>query len=58
MQAVRSKTTVPLVQSARRALLLSGTPALNRPSELLPQVCRMICGKMFAACDTDGQNMR
>lgn len=38
MQAARTKKAVPLVQAARRAVLLSGTPALNRPCELLQQV--------------------
>lgn len=38
VQAQRTKDTVPLVQEAERAVLLSGTPALARPRELLPQL--------------------
>jgi SWI/SNF-related matrix-associated actin-dependent regulator of chromatin subfamily A-like protein 1 len=34
----RSTFLLPLVKRARRALLLSGTPALSRPVELFPQV--------------------
>ncbi len=34
----RTKFVVPLMKRARRALLLSGTPALSRPIELHPQV--------------------
>jgi SWI/SNF-related matrix-associated actin-dependent regulator 1 of chromatin subfamily A len=29
---------VPLLKAAKRAILLSGTPALSRPSELLTQL--------------------
>lgn len=36
--AQRTKATVPLVKEARRAILLSGTPALNKPKELFQQV--------------------
>ena len=36
--AQRTRATVPLVKEARRAILLSGTPALNRPKELFQQV--------------------
>lgn len=32
--AARSKLLVPLIQSARRAVLLTGTPALGRPEEV------------------------
>jgi len=32
--AVRSKTLIPIVQSAQRRILLTGTPALSRPEEL------------------------
>ncbi|GAX73093.1 hypothetical protein CEUSTIGMA_g546.t1 [Chlamydomonas eustigma] len=31
----RCKTALPLLQSSKRALLLTGTPALSRPSELI-----------------------
>lgn len=33
--AVRTKILVPLIQSARRAILLTGTPALGRPEEVI-----------------------
>lgn len=33
--AARSKILLPLVQKARRAVLLTGTPALGRPEEVL-----------------------
>lgn len=36
--AQRTKVVTPLVKRARRALLLSGTPALSRPVELFSQV--------------------
>lgn len=32
--AARSKILVPLIQSAKRAILLTGTPALGRPEEV------------------------
>lgn len=38
MTAKRSKALTPLIKNARRALLLSGTPALSRPVELFPQI--------------------
>jgi len=34
----RSKAVCPMLKNARRAILLSGTPALSRPIELFPQV--------------------
>lgn len=34
----RTKATVPLVKAIRRAILLSGTPALNKPKEIFQQV--------------------
>lgn len=37
-QAKRTKEVLPIVRAAKRVLLLSGTPALNRPKELYPQV--------------------
>lgn len=36
--AKRTKAVVPLLKNARRALLLSGTPALSRPVELFCQI--------------------
>jgi len=43
-QALRTKETLPLLQAARRALLLTGTPALSRPRELLTQVQALLPG--------------
>eukprot|EP00752_Nemacystus_decipiens_P010813 g9618.t2 len=37
-RAARTKAIVPLATKARRAILLSGTPALSRPSELFTQL--------------------
>ncbi|KAM9397173.1 DNA annealing helicase and endonuclease ZRANB3 isoform 3-T7 [Salvelinus alpinus] len=36
--AARSKILVPLIQNAKRAILLTGTPALGRPEELFMQI--------------------
>lgn len=36
--AARSKILVPVIQNAKRAILLTGTPALGRPEELFMQV--------------------
>lgn len=36
--AARSKILVPIIQNAKRAILLTGTPALGRPEELFMQV--------------------
>lgn len=36
--AARSKILLPVVQKARRAILLTGTPALGRPEELFMQI--------------------
>ncbi|KAL1021791.1 hypothetical protein UPYG_G00018010 [Umbra pygmaea] len=36
--AARAKILVPLIQSAKRAILLTGTPALGRPEELFMQI--------------------
>lgn len=36
--AKRSKAVTPLIKRAKRALLLSGTPALSRPVELFTQI--------------------
>ncbi|XP_031236994.1 DNA annealing helicase and endonuclease ZRANB3 isoform X2 [Mastomys coucha] len=36
--AARSKILLPMVQKARRAILLTGTPALGRPEELFMQI--------------------
>uniref|UniRef100_A0ABI7YNL5 Zinc finger RANBP2-type containing 3 n=1 Tax=Felis catus TaxID=9685 RepID=A0ABI7YNL5_FELCA len=36
--ATRSKILLPIVQTAKRAILLTGTPALGRPEELFMQI--------------------
>ncbi|XP_031707979.1 DNA annealing helicase and endonuclease ZRANB3 isoform X2 [Anarrhichthys ocellatus] len=36
--AARTKILVPLIQAAKRAILLTGTPALGRPEELFMQI--------------------
>lgn len=36
--AQRTQVLIPLLQKARRRILLSGTPALSRPAELYPQL--------------------
>uniref|UniRef100_A0A8C9GBV9 Zinc finger RANBP2-type containing 3 n=1 Tax=Piliocolobus tephrosceles TaxID=591936 RepID=A0A8C9GBV9_9PRIM len=36
--ATRSRILLPIVQKARRAILLTGTPALGRPEELFMQI--------------------
>jgi len=33
--AARAKILVPVIQSAKRAILLTGTPALGRPEEVM-----------------------
>lgn len=38
IETKRSKTLSPIISSAERAILLSGTPALSRPIELFPQI--------------------
>ncbi|KAI7838398.1 hypothetical protein COHA_007802 [Chlorella ohadii] len=40
--AQRTKATVPLIKEARRAILLSGTPALNKPKELFQQLSALV----------------
>ncbi|KAF0311821.1 SWI/SNF-related matrix-associated actin-dependent regulator of chromatin subfamily A-like protein 1 [Amphibalanus amphitrite] len=37
-KAARTRAALPLLRAARRALLLSGTPALSRPVELYTQI--------------------
>jgi hypothetical protein len=44
LQAKRTKAALPLLQGARRAVLLSGTPALSRPAELLTQLQALMPG--------------
>lgn len=38
LQTKRAKDTVPLVQKAAQAVLLSGTPMVSRPKEMLTQL--------------------
>lgn len=38
IDAKRTQAAMPLLQGASRTLLLTGTPALNRPRELYPQI--------------------
>lgn len=38
VSAQRTRALVPILRSANRTILLSGTPALSRPSELFPQL--------------------
>jgi len=38
IKAKRTKVILPLLKQAKRAILLSGTPALNRPEELYTQI--------------------
>ncbi|NWR57683.1 ZRAB3 endonuclease, partial [Bucorvus abyssinicus] len=43
--ATRSKILLPIVQKARRAILLTGTPALGRPEELFMQIEALFPGR-------------
>ncbi len=45
-KAERTMTVVPILQAARRALLLTGTPALSRPIEIY-QLLRALQPKLF-----------
>ncbi|XP_030065569.1 SNF2 related chromatin remodeling annealing helicase 1 isoform X1 [Microcaecilia unicolor] len=38
MKTARCKAAMPLLKAARRVILLSGTPAMSRPSELYTQI--------------------
>ncbi|XP_069792189.1 SWI/SNF-related matrix-associated actin-dependent regulator of chromatin subfamily A-like protein 1 isoform X3 [Narcine bancroftii] len=38
MKTARCKAALPLLQAARRLILLSGTPAMSRPAELYSQI--------------------
>jgi len=44
-KAQRTKAIVPLLKSARRAILLTGTPAISRPIELFTQIDAVAPGK-------------
>ncbi|XP_071102073.1 SWI/SNF-related matrix-associated actin-dependent regulator of chromatin subfamily A-like protein 1 [Haliotis cracherodii] len=41
-KTVRTKAALPILQNARKVLLLSGTPALSRPSELYTQIVAVV----------------
>ncbi|GFS00493.1 SWI/SNF-related matrix-associated actin-dependent regulator of chromatin subfamily A-like protein 1 [Elysia marginata] len=45
-KTVRTKAAMPLLMNAKRVLLLSGTPALSRPSELYCQISA-VCPHIF-----------
>ncbi|KAH9492456.1 SWI/SNF- matrix-associated actin-dependent regulator of chromatin sub A-like protein 1 [Bulinus truncatus] len=45
-KAVRTKSALPLLKTANRVILLSGTPALSRPSELFSQIIA-VCPNVF-----------
>ena len=48
LSSQRCQLALPLLQGAKRLVLLSGTPALNRPVELWPQLHALDAkGKMF-----------
>jgi len=40
-QSQRSQATVPVLQAAKRAVCITGTPALSRPSELFQQLAAL-----------------
>ena len=42
LQSLRTKDTVPLVQDAEHAVLLSGTPMISRPREMLTQLTALV----------------
>lgn len=41
-KAQRTKAVLPVVKNAKRAFLLSGTPALNRPKEIYTQLAALL----------------
>ena len=45
-KAKRTQEITPVIRDTPRAILLSGTPALSRPSELFPQLNAINC-KLF-----------
>ena len=50
-KAKRTKALVPILKRAKRCLLLSGTPALNRPRDLFPQLDSLRPGSMGSFSD-------
>ena len=51
--AKRTKIVLPLLKTARRCLLLSGTPAFAKPSELWPQLSALGSTSSGIWCDED-----
>lgn len=45
-KTMRAKAALPLLQKANHVILLSGTPALSRPSELFTQIVA-VCPRLF-----------
>ncbi|KIZ01977.1 hypothetical protein MNEG_5987 [Monoraphidium neglectum] len=43
-KAKRTKAALPVLHAARRTILLTGTPTLSRPAELLPQLQGLLPG--------------
>ncbi len=56
-KAKRTQVVLPVVSAAKRCLLLSGTPALNRPEELFTQANALL-PKLFPAHHMFGTNTR
>jgi hypothetical protein len=46
----RSKAAIPLVQAARRAVLLTGTAAQSRPAELFTQMQALLPAAKCVPC--------
>lgn len=46
--AQRTKAITPIIKQAARAILLSGTPAVSRPTELYPQISAILPNKFPA----------
>lgn len=60
-KTARCKAAMPILQNARRVILLSGTPALSRPNELFTQIIA-VCPSLFKFHDfgvryCDGKQM-
>lgn len=51
---IRAKTIVPILQKAKHAILLTGTPALSRPIELFSQLQALGC-PIFNSAKAFGQ---
>jgi SWI/SNF-related matrix-associated actin-dependent regulator of chromatin subfamily A-like protein 1 len=48
MQAQCTKNIVPLLARAKRAVLISGTPAMSKPAELMPQLRGLLPSYKFS----------